>query len=258
MTPATLIVAGLANGSIYALVALALVLIYKTQDVINFGQGEILMVGGFVGYSVLEYTHAPYPLALLAAIVAGGVLGAAIELTALRRVAEQHHITLAMVTVGCSVLIKGIARLPFGSDIYTFPAVVSSAPVSIAGAEMSPQSLITVAVALVVALLLFLFFRLTPAGKQMQATQQNLTGARIVGINPGRVFSTTWALAAAIGALTGVLAAPLALLYPDMGNDFLLKGFAAAVLGGLESVPERESEHRCCMAVVSSCREMLG
>lgn len=237
MTPATLIVAGLANGSIYSLVALALVLIYKTQDVINFAQGEILMTGGFVGYAVLQYTHAPYPLALLAAVVAGGVLGLAIERTALRRVAEQHHITLAMVTVGFSVLIKGLARVPFGSDIYTFPSALGNVPVAIAGAQMSPQSLITIALALVVALLLFLFFRLTTAGKQMQATQQNLTGARIVGINPGRVYATTWALASAIGALTGVLAAPLALLYPDMGNDFLLKGFAAAVLGGLESVP---------------------
>jgi branched-chain amino acid transport system permease protein len=237
MTPATLIVAGLANGSIYSLVALALVLIYKTQDVINFGQGEFLMVGGFIGYAVLAFTPLPYPLALLAAILAGGLLGAFIERTALRRVAEEHHITLAMVTVGFSVLIKGLARVPFGSDIYTFPVVIDAAPVSIAGAQMSPQSLITIGLALMVALLLYLFFRLTSAGKQMQATQQNLTGARIVGINPARVFALTWALAAAIGALTGVLAAPLALLYPDMGSDFLLKGFAAAVLGGLESVP---------------------
>ena len=237
MTLGTLIVAGLANGSVYSLVALALVLIYKTQDVINFGQGEVLMVGGFTGYAVLDLAHLPYPIAVLLAVAVGGVMGALIERTTLRRVADQHHITLAMVTVGFSVLLKGLARIPFGSTIYTFPPAIDSGPVNVAGAELAPQSLLTVGAALATALLLYLFFRLTTAGKQMQATQQNVIGARIVGINPGRVFATTWALASAIGALTGVLAAPLSLLYPDMGTDFLLKGFAAAVLGGLDSVP---------------------
>lgn len=237
MTPGTLIVAGLANGSIYSLVALALVLIYKTQDVINFAQGEMLMVGGFVGYALLELAHLPYPLAVLLAIAAGGILGALIERITLRRIADQHHITLAMVTVGFSVLLKGLARIPFGGTIYTFPPAIKSGPVSVAGAELAPQNLLTLGTSLVAALMLFLFFRLTTVGKQMQATQQNLIGARLVGINPGRVFSMTWSLAAGIGALTGVLAAPLSLLYPDMGTDFLLKGFAGAVLGGLDSVP---------------------
>ncbi|MGH7043877.1 MAG: branched-chain amino acid ABC transporter permease, partial [Acetobacteraceae bacterium] len=159
MSPATLVVAGLANGSVYSLVALALVLIYKTQDVINFAQGEILMVGGFIGYSALEYVHLPYPLAVLVAIAAGGALGAVIERTTLRRVADQHHITLAMVTVGLSVLLKGVARIPFGGSIYTFPPAIASSPIAIAGAELSPQSLLTFAASLSAALLLFLFFR---------------------------------------------------------------------------------------------------
>src|SRR4051812_23253833 len=109
MDVVTLIVAGLANGSLYALVALGLVLIYKTQDVVNFAHGEVLMVGAFIGYTAFGAVGLPYPLAFLAAVFLGGVLGAVIERTAFRRLANEHHITLAMVTVGLSFFLKGAA-----------------------------------------------------------------------------------------------------------------------------------------------------
>ncbi|MBV9782902.1 MAG: branched-chain amino acid ABC transporter permease [Acidisphaera sp.] len=237
MNLVTLLVAGLANGSLYALVALGLVLIYKTHDLVNFAHGEILMAGGFIGFTAYQTMHLPYPVAFLLAIALGGLLGAVIELVAFRRVADQHHITLAMVTVGLSVFMKGIARVPFGTDIYTFPPAFSADRITLGSAVIAPQHLLTIGIAALLTLLLFLFFRYTTLGKQMRATQQNITGARLVGINTGRVFSSTWSLAAALGAGAGVLAAPLSLLYPDMGTNFLLKGFAAAVLGGFESVP---------------------
>lgn len=238
MDALTLIVAGLANGSLYALVALGLVLIYKTQDVVNFAHGEVLMIGAFVGFTAYQILGWQYPVAMLAAIVVCGVLGAVTERIAFRRIAHHHHITLAMVTVGLSFAFKGLARIPFGRDIYTFPPILGDVPPLIIGtAVISPQSLITIGVAVLLTILLFFVFRVTTIGKQMRATQQNLTGAKIVGINTGRVFSVTWALACAIGAAGGVLAAPVSLLYPDMGTNFLLKGFAAAVLGGFESIP---------------------
>jgi branched-chain amino acid transport system permease protein len=238
MDVVTLVVAGLANGSLYALVALGLVLIYKTQDVVNWAHGEILMVGAFVGYSVYQLLGWPYPVALVAAIVLCGVLGAVIERVAFRRLVSEHHITLAMVTVGLSFTLRGAARIPFGGDIYTFPPLFKDAPPIIVGtAVISPQSLVTIGVALVLTLLLFFLFRSTTMGKQMRATQQNMMGARLVGINSGRIFAQTWALACAAGGAAGVLAAPISLLYPDMGANFLLKGFAAAVLGGFESIP---------------------
>jgi branched-chain amino acid transport system permease protein len=233
----TLLLAGLANGSLYALVALGLVLIYKTQDVVNFAHGEILMAGAFVGYSAYVYLHLPYILAFVVAILAGALLGAIIERATFRRLSDQHHITLAMVTVGLSVFMKGIARIPFGTDIYTYPPAVRAERVEIGPVAVAPQHLLTMAAAILLSTVLFAFFRFSTIGKQMRATQQNLVGARLVGINTGRVFSVTWSLAAAIGAGAGVLAAPLSLLYPDMGTNFLLKGFAAAVLGGFESVP---------------------
>ncbi len=233
----TLLVAGLANGSLYALVALGLVLIYKTQDVVNFAHGEILMAGAFIGFSAYTFLHLPYGWSLVAAVLLGGLLGAVIERVAFRRVANQHHITLAMVTVGLSVLMKGLARIPFGRDINTYPPAFKADRVVLWGIPISPQHLLTIAMAASLAVALYLFFRFTALGKKMRATQQTIVGAQLVGINTGNVFASTWALAAMIGAAAGVLAAPLSLLYPDMGTNFLLKGFAAAVLGGFESVP---------------------
>jgi branched-chain amino acid transport system permease protein len=141
MDALTLVVAGLANGSLYALVALGLVLIYKTQDVVNFAHGEILMVGAFIGYTIFQILGWSYPLALIAAVLLCGVLGALIERIAFRRLAHEHHITLAMVTVGLSFTLKGAARLPFGGDIYTFPPLFRDTPPIVVGtAVISPQS----------------------------------------------------------------------------------------------------------------------
>lgn len=233
-----LTVSGLSNGALYALVALGLVLIYKTQDVVQFAHGEILMIGAFIGYTFFRILELPFAVALLASILGCGILGALLERIAFRPVVHHHHITLAMVTVGLSFALKGAARLPFGMDIYTFPRLFPDTPtIMFWNLIVTPQNLVTMGAALILTLLLFVFFRSTTIGKQMRATQQNLVGAQIIGINTGLIFSGTWALACAIGALAGVLAAPDSLLYPDMGGRFLLKGFAAAVLGGFDSVP---------------------
>ena len=237
MEIATLIVAGIAKGSLYALAALALVLIYRTQDVVNFAFGEIFMFGAFSGYIALKILELPYWLSFALAVVSLGVFGAAIERVAFRRVAHMQHMTLAMVTVGLSFAMKGAARIPFGSDIYTFPPMFADTPIRIAGVVIAPQSLAVIVATVAVTVALFVFFSRSPLGKQMRATQQNATGARLVGVNVNKMFSVTWALSAAVGGAAGVLAAPTVLVYPDMGVAFLIKGFAAAVLGGLESIP---------------------
>jgi len=233
----TLFMAGLAHGSLYALVALGLVLIYKTQGIVNWAHGELLMVGAFSGYTAFVLLGLPYPLAFLFAVLAGALLGAVMERVAFRGIVHEHHATLALVAIGCAVIIKGLARIPFGADVYTLPSAMQDvAPLRFAGAIITSQSVLTIGVSIAVTLIVLAIFRYTRTGRQMQATQQNLNGARIVGVNTGRIFSITWALAAAIGALAGMLAGPISLLYPDMGSEFLLKGFAAAVLGGFYSV----------------------
>ena len=232
-----LLVAGLAKGSLYALVALGLVLVYKTQDVVNFAFGEMFMFGAFAGYVALTVFGLPWWLSFLVALAALGLFGAAIERIVFRRVALAPHVTLAMVTVGLSFAMKGAARIPFGSDIYTMPPLFGSGPLRFGGLVVDPQSVVTVAVAILITVGLFFFFARSRLGKQMRATQQNPIGARLVGVDVNRIFSLTWAVAGAVGAAAGMLAAPSVLLYPDMGTSFLLKGFAAAVLGGLDSVP---------------------
>jgi branched-chain amino acid transport system permease protein len=237
MSVFTLVIAGISIGSLYALVALGLVLIYRTQGIVNFAHGEALMIGAFAGYTSLEVVRLPYPVAFAVAVVLGGVLGALVERLAFRRIAHRSHTTLAMVAVGVSVLLKGAARLPFGKDVYTLPPVLADqGALQIGPAMVAPQNAVATVVALLLTAALFLFFRLTRLGKQMRATQQNVTGARLVGVDTNRVYATTWILAAALGAAAGVLAGPITLLYPDMGTAFLLKGFAAAVLGGFDSV----------------------
>jgi branched-chain amino acid transport system permease protein len=236
MNVLTLVISGLSNGSLYALVALGLVLIYKAQDVVNFAHGEFLMVGAFIGFAAYTQLHLPYYVAFAAAIVIGGLLGAVIERLGFRRLAHHHHITLAMVTVGLSVFLKGVANLIYGADIYTLPPAVSADPIVVGGSVVAPQQLLTIGVSLALTLAVFLFFAYTTLGKQMRGTQQSIIGASLVGINTGRIFSFTWVLASALGAVAGVLAAPISLIYPDMGTSFLLKGFAAAILGGFDSV----------------------
>lgn len=233
----TLLIAGLAVGSLYALVGLGLILIYKTQDVVNFAHGENLTLGAFVGYFLFVSLHLPYVLAFMAAILVGGVLGAVIERIAIRPIADHPHMTLAMLTVGLSFALRGSIRIPFGADVYTIPGIFGDSAINIGPAVVSSQSLVTIGAALGLCALLALLFRLSTIGKQMRATQQDIEGAKLVGVNTGRVFSTAWALGSAIGASAGILAGPISLLYTDMGPAFLLKGFAAAVLGGFDSLP---------------------
>jgi branched-chain amino acid transport system permease protein len=231
----TLIVAGLEVGSLYALMALGLVLIYQTQSIVNFAHGELLMAGAFVGYVAFQPMSWPFPVALVLAVLSSTLLGAAIERVVVRPLVNHPHATLAMATVGVSVAIRGAARLPFGSDILTFPPIVSAAPIFIGSLVFSAQSVLTIVLAVSISVAVFLLIWKTRLGREIRATQQNYLGAKVVGINTGKIYSSSWAVASAIGGAAGVLAAPLTLLYPDMGATFLLKGFAAAVLGGFGS-----------------------
>jgi branched-chain amino acid transport system permease protein len=232
----TLVVSGVANGCLYALVALGLVLIYKSQDMINWVQGEFLLVGGFAAYIAIADFGLSYWLAFPIGVLAGSVLGLFLEVVLVRRVADQPHMTLVMLTLGMSIMIKGFARIPF-SDIYTLPPLIGGSAVNVLGVRVAPQTLLTIGASLGLAALLFLLFRFSSFGRQMVATQQNRRGAQFVGINVDRVYSLTWVIAAAIGAAAGILTGPTTLLFPDMGNAFLLKAFAAAVLGGFSSAP---------------------
>jgi len=232
-----LLSAGLANGGYYALIALGLVLIFKAQDMVQFGHGEVFMIGAFTAYTVFAVVGWPYLVAFFAAVLAATVVGMIVERWLIRPIAHMPHMTLVMVTVGLSFLLKGAARIEWGKDIYTFPAVFKSGPIVIGEVVLMPQQLVLVAFTLSLSVVLYLMFKYTALGKQMKATSQNMTGAQLSGVNIGRVFSSTWAMSGAMGGAAGALSAPvLSLLFPDIGTFILLKGFAAAVLGGFGSV----------------------
>lgn len=240
----TLIVAGIANGSLYALVGLGLVLVYNAQGIPNFGHGELFMVGAFLGYVAFELVGLPYWVAVIAALLVGAMIGVVIDIATIRPVARNprivggyYEIALVMVTVGLSVAMKGIVRVPFGDRVRNFPPVLGTEPILLGGVIIAPQHLLIIVVAVVLATAVFVFLARARLGKRMRATAQNRIGARIVGINTDAVDAATWGLASALGAVAGILAAPLIFLDPEMGAKMLLKGFAAAVLGGFGSVP---------------------
>jgi branched-chain amino acid transport system permease protein len=174
-------------------------------------------------------------MAFATALLGGLAIGYLTERVLVRPLAHHPHITLAMLTVGIGITLKGIARLPFGSDIYAFPPAFGAEPIRFAGLVVAPQSILNVVAAIAIAGGFLVVFRLTSIGRQMRATQQSPVGASMVGININGIYSLTWMVAATVGAAAGFLAAPLTLLYPDMGGAYLLKAFAAAVLGGFGS-----------------------
>jgi branched-chain amino acid transport system permease protein len=240
----TLLSIGVANGCLYALVGLGLVLVYNAQGIPNFAHGELFMAGAFIGYTAHILLGLPYSLSLAIAVIGGALIGMLVELIAIRPISarqslsrEHLEVALVMATVGLLIIIKGLARIPWGDGVRNFPQVFSVDSFNLFGIVISSQHLLIVAVTLGLTPLMFAFFRFASLGKKMRATEQNRMGAQLVGINIGNVYAATWALASACGAIAGILAAPLIFLHPDMGTKMLLKGFAAAALGGFGSVP---------------------
>lgn len=231
------VMAGMANGCLYALMALGLVLIYKTQSFVPFVNGEFFAAGAFIGLLCFKSLGLPYWGALVAGIIGGGLIGVIVERLTIRPIAESHHLSLVMVTAAASITLQGLARLQWGDDLYTFPSLFGAASITVFGAPIALQNISIVLAAAALAGMFFLLFGFTPIGKKMRALSQNQLGAQIIGINASGVRGVCWFLSGAIGGAAGVLAGPITLLYPDMGSGILMKGFAAAILGGLSSIP---------------------
>jgi branched-chain amino acid transport system permease protein len=229
---------GLTTGGIYAMVALGLVVVYRSTGHINFAHGELYMIGGFLAYSGITQFHMPYIVALPLAVVLTFVLGAATDRLVYRRLEHSHETTLVLATVGLSFLLKGVSRFLWGGrgEYLTIPPIVDPAPIFVFGIPVLAQQLVVLVAAILIMLACLLFFRLTLAGKMMQAVAENPLAAYLTGIRVEQVRTWTWGAGAAIAGAAGVLIAPLSLLTPDMGFSLLIKAFAATVLGGLGSV----------------------
>jgi branched-chain amino acid transport system permease protein len=230
------VVSGLATGSIYALMALSLVIVYNATRTLNFAQGEMLMVSTFVGWTVLQMTSAPLALALLAAIAAGALLGWALERAVIRRAISATHFDVLIITVGLSLMLRSAAGIAWTHDEVPFPSLFSNRPLAFGPVRLAPASLGIIGASLVLMLALAALFRWTRVGRAMRAVAQNQRAARLMGISVERVYASSWILAAVVGAVAGVLIAPVVFLSSEMGL-VAINGFTAAVLGGFGSMP---------------------
>ena len=223
---------GVTVGAVYALVALGFTIIYNASDVVNFAQGEFVMLGGMLTF-VCHAAGLPLPLAALIAIVVTSAVGVAMNKLAIEPARGAPVVSLIIITIGASIFIRGAAQLLFGKQIHSFPAFSGDTPLRIGGATILPQSLWVIGGAVVVFVGLWLFFTRTLTGRAVLATSNNRLAAQLVGINTGFVMTLSFGLSAGIGALAGVLATPITLTSYDVGLAFALKGFAAAMLGGM-------------------------
>jgi branched-chain amino acid transport system permease protein len=226
-------IAGLKNGSIYALVALGFTIVYASTNVINFAQGEFYMLGGMFATFGFSRLGLPLPLAALAAVAATAAVAVVFELLAVRPRIGGDPMTIIIITVGGSVLLRSLARHAFGTDEQSLPAFSSGGSLSLAGAAVDRQTLWVWGVAAVAMLALWLLYTRTRLGRAMRATAIDTDAARLAGVDTRRLVTITFALAAALGAVAGVLVTPLTQTAWDVGPAIGVKGFAAAILGGL-------------------------
>ena len=233
-----LIVSGLAVGACYSLLALAMVIIYKTSEVLNFAQGEMAMVSTFVTFTVLDSYHVAFPWAVVLTFLFAILLGIFFEIAFLRQAKDPNVLGLMIITLGFEMVLMGFAGWKWGPDQRSFPFPVSSVETyKIGGYLISKINLWTILISFVLMFVLYLFFRYTQLGIAMRATQQNPLAARVMGIRTKRILSFTWAISSMVGAVAGMLIAALGVLDPPMMMDPLLKGFSSAVLGGMTSLP---------------------
>jgi branched-chain amino acid transport system permease protein len=231
------IISGLATGSLYALAALGLVLIFKTSDVVNFAQGEMAMFGTFVAFSLLTSFHVPYWAAFILALVFAAIFGAAIERVVLRPLAKAPLISVLIATLGLLQIINGVAGWIWGYELKPFPAAVSGAPITVGGIIFTMQNLLNIGVALAVMLGFFLLFKYTMIGIAMRAVAENRTAAKLMGVPTDRILALCWGLGGVLAATAGILIAPVTNLDINMMASMQIKAFTAGVLGGFTSLP---------------------
>jgi branched-chain amino acid transport system permease protein len=233
----SLILAGLAVGSIYALVGLALVLVNKATGVINFAQGEMAMFGAFVMLSVIRLTGWPLPVVFCLGVIGGVLMGWLTERLFIRPLLSAPPLNLLITTIGLWFVFNGAAGWIWGYDPFKFPSLLSQMPVDFAGVRITPASLAIILVALALMAALYVFFEFTREGTAMRAASEKPRAAALMGIRMRRVTAISWAFAGGISVAAGMLIAPITFLDPNMMAPILLKGFAGAIMGGFASLP---------------------
>ena len=231
-----LVVNGAAAGCIYGLIALGFVLIYKATEMVNFAQGDIMMLGGFVAYALVAHHGMPYWAGALLAIAITAAFGFVLDAVVLRRVIGQPQFAVVMLTLGLGFIFRAGAGITWGYDSVGFNTPFTNKTVNISGLILGDDNLSIIVGTLVLCAVLFVFFGKTRVGVAMQAASQNQLAAFYMGIPVRTIFSMIWGISAGVAALAGILLSPVSMIDVNMGV-LGIKAFAAAVIGGFGSIP---------------------
>lgn len=228
---------GVTSGAIYALIALGFCVVHNTMGIVNFTQVDFVTLGGMFLYSGLFWSELPMAAALPLAVLAVTVVGLGVERLGIRPSRSANHLVLIFLTIGISIVLRGVMKLVWGKNRMAVPSLAGEEPLRLAGAAILPQTLAIFVITALCIGLLMLFFRNTALGLAMRAVASNQIAAQVVGLPVGRVKAASFALAGTLGGLAGVLVTPITTLSYDVGVLLGLKGFAAAILGGFGSFP---------------------
>lgn len=228
------LLSGLSTGAIYALIGFGFAIIYNTTSIINFAQGEFVMLGGMLSVYFLSILKFPLPLAILSAIPLATACGAIFERLAIRPLKQATNLNLVIITIGGSIFIRGLAMLILGKDTHAMPMFSGDEPLNLAGATILPQHLWIFGITILLIICNKLFFNYSIAGKAMRACACNRRAASLVGIDVRRMVLLSFIISSAMGSMAVVLA-PLTMTSYDVGIMLGLKGFCAAIIGGMSS-----------------------
>lgn len=231
------LITGLTVGSIYAMLAIGFNIIYNVTEIINLAQGEFVMLGGLI----MVFFHVSLGLSIFLAfpltVIIVTLVGILMDRLAIRPIRQPSVLKLIIATIAVSILIKGIAMFVWGKDPFDLPAFSGRTPIQFLGAVIQPQYLWVMGFLAIIVIALTIFFEKTIIGKAMKACAYNADAASLMGINVNRMILLSFALAAGIGAMAGITVTPISLMEYDRGAMLAIKGFGAAVLGGLGSFP---------------------
>jgi len=229
------LLSGLSTGAIYSLIGVGFAIIHNATGIINFAQGELVMLGGMFTLFFLTALNLPLLVAIILAIGATTLVGVVFERLAIRPMKNASPISLVIITIGGSILIRGIAMIVWGKDTHAIPTFSGNEPIHLDEATILPQHLWIFAVTIVVMICSKLYFNYTISGKAMRACAYNRRAAGLVGIDVRRMVLFSFAISSAMGSLAGIIIAPLTMTSYDVGIMLGLKGFCAAIIGGMSS-----------------------
>ncbi|MGP8004659.1 MAG: branched-chain amino acid ABC transporter permease [Smithella sp.] len=229
------VLSGLSNGAIYALIGFGFAIIYNSTGIINFAQGEFVMLGGMLTVFFLAVFKLPLAAGIILAIIISTIVGVSFERLAIRPLKNASPLSLIIITIGASIFMRGAAMLIWGKDTYALTAFSGNDPLYIAGATILPQHLWILGVTVLIIIGSRIFFNYSIAGKAMRACSYNPLAAGLVGINVKNMVMLSFAISSAIGSMAGIIIAPLTLTSYDVGIMLGLKGFCAVIIGGMSS-----------------------